>query len=63
MKVSIFNNLLVKIITHNLVGYMIGIMKNGFNEPQKNVPKKKTDFTEREYDYDKLEMSLLGWNK
>lgn len=46
----------------NLVGYMLGILKNGFNEPQKNVPKKKKDFTEREYDYDKLERKLLGWD-
>lgn len=47
---------------NNLVGYMIGIMKNGFIEPQKNVPKNK-DFTEREYDFEELEMSLLGWKK
>lgn len=45
----------------NLVAYMLGIMKNGFSEPQKNVPKKKKDFDEREYDYDKLERKLLGW--
>lgn len=47
----------------NLVGYMIKILKDGFNEPKKNVPKTKKDFTERDYDYDALERKLLGWDK
>ena len=47
----------------NLVGYMIKILKDGFNEPKKNVPKSKKDFTERDYDYDDLERKLLGWDK
>ncbi len=47
----------------NLVGYVIGILKNGFNDPKKNVPKSKKDFDEREYDYDDLEKKLLGWDK
>lgn len=47
----------------NLVGYMIKILKDGFNEPKKNVPKSKKDFTERDYDYDELERKLLGWDK
>lgn len=46
----------------NLVGYMISIMKNGFNEPQKNIPQNKKDFTEREYDYEAEERKLLGWD-
>ena len=47
----------------NLVGYIIGILKHGFKEPQSNVPKKnKKDFEEREYNYDKLERKLLGWD-
>ena len=48
----------------NLVGYMIGILKKGYSEPKKNVPKSepKKDFEEREYDYDKLEKQLLGWD-
>ena len=45
----------------NLVGYMIKILKDGFNEPKKNVPKTKKDFEERDYDYDALERKLLGW--
>lgn len=47
----------------NLVGYVIKILKDGFNEPKKNVPKSKKDFTERDYDYDDLERKLLGWDK
>jgi len=48
---------------NNLVGYVIGILKNGFSEPKKNVPKSKKDFEERDYDYDDLEKKLLGWDK
>lgn len=47
----------------NLVGYMIKLLKDGYNEPKKNVPKSKKDFTERDYDYDDLERKLLGWDK
>ena len=45
----------------NMVGYMISILKNGFNAPIENSPKTKKDFEEREYDYDALERKLLGW--
>lgn len=48
---------------NNLVGYVIGILKNGFSDPKKNVPKSKKDFIERDYDYDELERKLLGWDK
>ena len=47
----------------NLVGYIIKILKDGFNEPKKNIPKTKKDFIERDYDYDELERKLLGWDK
>jgi plasmid replication initiation protein len=48
---------------NNLVGYVIGILKNGFSAPKKNIPKSKKDFDEREYNYDELEKKLLGWDK
>lgn len=47
----------------NLVGYMIALLKNGFIKPIKNEAKSKKDFEERKYDYDELEMKLLGWDK
>ena len=47
----------------NLVGYMLSLLKNGFNKPIGNIPKPSKDFDERGYDYDELEMKLLGWDK
>lgn len=46
----------------NLVGYMLAVLKNGFNVPIESVPKKKKDFDEREYDFEALERKLLGWD-
>lgn len=46
----------------NMVGYMLAILKNGFNVPIESIPKKKKDFDEREYDFDALERKLLGWD-
>lgn len=53
---------------NNLVGYMMKLLKDGFDKPIKiggksGASKAKKDFTEREYDFDALERKLLGWDK
>lgn len=47
----------------NIVGYTLSLLSKGFVEPKRNIPGLKKDFEEREYDYDKLERQLLGWDK
>ena len=53
------------------VRYLVGILENLKNKsnkataPQRQQPNKKSsfdNFTQREYDYDKLEKQLLGWD-
>ena len=47
----------------NFVGYMIAMVKgNNFKEPKIVKRAKRANFTEREYDYNKLEKQLLGWD-
>ena len=49
--------------TDNFVGYMISILKNGYNKPKKNNNQIKfNNFKGRDYDYDDLEKKLLGWD-
>lgn len=49
----------------NFVGFMISMVKEDiFIQPKKTKRKKSNvNFKEREYDYEELERSLLGWNE
>ena len=47
----------------NLMAYTKHILKNGFSNNVNNVMPNSNfaNFTQRKYDYDKLELQLLGW--
>jgi len=49
----------------NFIGWMISMVKPGvYIEPKKNYAKGSfNDYEQREYDYDKLERKLLGWDE
>jgi len=49
---------------NNIVGWLIKAIENDYKaDPKMKINNSKKDFDEREYDYEDLELKLLGWDK